>query len=340
MSTNITLNKPATASNSFAPFLPSLAVDDDITYSKRWITTHIPAWLMVDLQNTFWVNEWRAYFMGAVGWTKNHNVKEFVLEGSLDGTDWFLLKSISNNASDFITDKIAPRLVHYLRINITKGHWNNSEIASIVEFKAFEPANAPFLSNLMPTTGSLSPAFYSRNFSYSISVANVVDSIAFKPFALQPNMEIKVNGIVVTSGSQSQPINLALGSNTVLITVKSDDGSMTTNYTINVTRAEAVSYLTTLSIKESDLQVPVVLTPAFSSTILDYTATVNAGFSSVKVTPTTKDLTATLKVNGTVVPNGKPSGPVVLNTGSNTITIDVITSGGVHCIYHVVITKT
>jgi hypothetical protein len=339
MSTNITLNKPATANNSFAPFVPALAVDDDITYNKRWITTHIPAWLMVDLKDTFWTNEWRAYFMGMVGWTKNHNVQEFLLEGSLNGSEWFLLDSVSKNAADFLVKKVPPRLVRYLRIYITKGHWNNSGIASIVDLKAFEPDNAPFLSSLAPSTGALSPIFYKRNFSYTISVANTSESIAFTPTALQPDMGVRVNGSLVESGQPSQKIDLTVGNNPVQVTVKSNDGSMITTYTINVRRLGVVVYLSALEIKEYSQDMEVKLNPAFDSSVLSYTATVSNKYSSIKVTPTTKGTDVTIKVNGSVVPSGTSSGPIALNTGSNTILIDVCSAGDTHNIYSVVIVK-
>jgi hypothetical protein len=339
MSTNITLNKPATANNSFAPFLPALAVDEDITYTKRWVTTHLPGWLMVDLKDNFWTNEWRVYFMGIVGWTSIHNVQDFLLEGSLNGTDWFLLQSISGNTSDFLINRFVPRIVRFLRIYITKGHQNNSGIASIVELKAFEPDYAPFLSSLVPNTGSLGQAFYNRNFNYTMNVANEAESIAFTPVTLRADMEIRVNDSVVASGKLSQKINLTVGNNPVQVTVKSNDGTMTTTYTINVRRLGVVVYLSALEIKEYSLDKQVKLNPAFDSSVLSYTATVSNKYSSIKVTPTTKGTDVTIKVNGSVVPSGTSSGPIALNTGSNTILIDVCSAGDTHNIYSVVIVK-
>jgi hypothetical protein len=63
------------------------------------------------------------------------------------------------------------------------------------------------------------------------------------------------------------------------------------------------------------------LMPAFASTTLSYTDSVANSVTSITVTPTVADNTATVKVNGTPVISGTPSGPISLSVGSNLITV-------------------
>lgn len=339
---NILLNKPATASSFVAPYSASRAVDGTTGDPRnRWVSGQLPAWLMVDLQNNYWVNQWILNMMGSVGWPSNYNMSDFKLQGSLDNANWFDIDTVTNNSANQVNRSIAnPRLVRFLRVNITKGLVVNNAVSSIVEFQASEPANAPFLSNLVPSTGALVPGFSSRNFNYTMSVPNTTSSITFTPTAVQAGMTIKVNGTAVASGQASPVITLNLGNNSVIIEVTSSDNTMKSTYTVNITRTGAASYLSALSIIEENLELPVNLNPSFSSSTLSYTSTVNGDYVSIKVTPTTLDASATIKVNNVVVPSGQPSGSINLVIGINTITIQVITSGGAITTYSVVITKT
>ena len=70
------------------------------------------------------------------------------------------------------------------------------------------------------------------------------------------------------------------------------------------------------------------LTPAFASGTLSYTASVSNATTSITVTPTVADATATVKVNGTTVVSGNPSGPIALAVGSNVITTVVTAQDG------------
>jgi len=324
---NIALNKPATASNTVAPFEPAKAVDGITNDPKnRWNgCAPLPsgaAWLAVDLQNTFWVNQWFLSFMNSVGWGTGYAMTDFKLQGSLDNATWFDMDSVVGNTTNGINRICAPRMVKYVRVYITKGLGINNLFSSIVDFQAIEPANAPFLSALVSNAGAFTPAFSSRSFTYSINVASTVGTITFTPTALQSNMVIKVNNTVVASGQASQPITLNPGSNTVTIDVTSSDNAMKTTYTVTVVKAGAASYLSNLIVKNNHSAV-VPLTPAFAEQTLSYTAAITSAVATVTVQPTAVSGTAVLKVNNVVVTSGQFSAPITMNTGINTITIIV-----------------
>jgi hypothetical protein len=323
---NILLNKPATASNSFAPFLPSRAVDGVTTDPKsRWVSSVLPAWLMVDLQANYYINQWSAYFMGSVGWAASYNLSDFKLQGSLDGTNWFDMDALTGNTASQITRTITPQMVRYLRVYITKGLTINNQVASIVDFQASEPANAPFLSALVPDTGTLSPAFSSRTLKYTINVANTVNTIKFTPTALQSNMTIKVNNVAVVSGQSSNSITLNVGNNNIPVEVTSNDGTMKTTYTITVVKADVANLLLTQTVVAySGRSIsPGSATVPMNSNDLTYSATVPAGATAITVAPYAADATVVIRVNNVVVASGTASGSITLGTATPAAVVSI-----------------
>ncbi|CAI6060683.1 InlB B-repeat-containing protein [Cohnella sp. JJ-181] len=72
---------------------------------------------------------------------------------------------------------------------------------------------------------------------YAADVHYSVNQITVTPKARSGLATVTVNGAAVKSGSPSEPIDLGVGPNTILIQVKAEDGS-TVTYTLTVTRAE------------------------------------------------------------------------------------------------------
>ena len=328
----ISLNKPVSGSNFHSPFLPEKAIDGIISPTGRWVSSVLPAWLSIDLQNNYYVIQYSLMLMGSVGWNPwNYNIKSFKLQGSLDGGTWFDMDIVSNNTDSTINKNITPAWTRYLRIYITEGLNCNKQVSSIVDFQATEPDNVPLLSGLTSSAGTLSSVFNSRNLIYSINVENATSAIAFTPTTSQTGMEIKVGNNTVNSGVKSPPIELAVGSNTINITVK--NGAITTTYAVIVTRTGLASYLNSIEIKDDSDDI-VVYNPAFSKTIFSYTATVSKFTTSVSLKPLSEDPAAVVKVNNVIVSRGQSSAAITLNTGPNTITISVNSSS-----YIIVITK-
>jgi len=181
------------------------------------------------------------------------------------------------------------------------------------------------LGDLVPSAGTLSPAFDSGTFSYTASVPYATNSMTVTPTATDSNATITVNGSSVTNGLPSDPISLGVGATNVITTVVvSQDLSATNTYTLTVTReaASTNAFLTSL--------VPSVgtLSPAFDSNTFSYTASVT-NTTSLTVTPTAADATATITVNGTNVISGNPSGSLSLSVGANVITNLVTAEDGI-----------
>ncbi len=94
------------------------------------------------------------------------------------------------------------------------------------------------LSNLVLDDGSgavgLSPAFDPATQAYAVTVQAA--SATVTPTAWITDAVIRVNGVLVGSGSASAPIPLAVGSNALSVAVTSGDGSSSRTYAVTVTR--------------------------------------------------------------------------------------------------------
>nr|WP_286672297.1 cadherin-like beta sandwich domain-containing protein [Cohnella hashimotonis] len=81
------------------------------------------------------------------------------------------------------------------------------------------------------------------------------------------------------------------------------------------------------------------LSPAFSASTTNYTATVANAVSSVNLTPTASDNSATVTVGGTPVTSGSASGAIGLHVGSNPIPVVVTANDGSTKTYTVTVTR-
>jgi uncharacterized delta-60 repeat protein len=187
-------------------------------------------------------------------------------------------------------------------------------------------ANAD-LSALVPSAGTLSPAFSSSTTSYTLAVGSAVSSITVTPTAAYSlsTIEVQVNGrgwLAATSGSPSPSLLLNVGDNTVVVRVTAEDGSPQKSYSITVHRPSGNVDLSTLTISSGTLN------PAFSSSITSYTDTVLNAVSSVTVTPSVAQASATIQVqlNGggwQACTSNSPSPSLSLNLGTNIVEVKV-----------------
>jgi C1A family cysteine protease len=197
-------------------------------------------------------------------------------------------------------------------------------------------SNNDNLLALTISSGTLTPPFSSSTTTYTDSVANSVSNITVTSTTQDSTATIKVNGIVATNGQASQPINLAVGPNTIKIVVTAQDGKTQKTYTITVTRAAALSSndnLSALTISSG------TLSPRFSSSATTYKDSVAKRVLSVTVTPITADSTAIIAVNGIAVTSGRASQKINLNVGTNTITVIVTAQSGATKTYTITVTK-
>jgi autotransporter-associated beta strand protein len=180
--------------------------------------------------------------------------------------------------------------------------------------------NDATLASLVPSAGTLTPAFASGTFSYTANVPYTTTDITVTPTAADPGATITVNGNIVTSGSPSGPISLSVGTNVITNVVVSADTTVTNTYALTVTRTAISTNANLASLVTS----AGTLTPAFNSNTLSYAATVPYSAASITVTPTAANAFATITVDGNPVLSGNPSDPINLNLGANVITTVVV----------------
>ncbi len=183
------------------------------------------------------------------------------------------------------------------------------------------------LRALSVSAGSISPAFSSTTYAYTVSVASGVTSTTVTPTVNHSAATVTVNGTTVASGSPSGSIPLNVGANTITVRVTAENGAATQDYTVTVTRQSANAELSALSVGAATSAEATystqTLTPAFAAGTTSYAATVGNAMTHAKVTPTVNHSAATVTVNGTMVASGSPSGPIALNVGDNVITVRV-----------------
>ncbi len=190
------------------------------------------------------------------------------------------------------------------------------------------------LKALVPSAGTLSPAFNSDTYDYTLIVPTTQTNISFTPTTVDNASTITVNGVTVKSGNKSQNISLDEGDNDINVVLTTKNGD-TNTYTINVTRTALFrsSNLTALTLTSG------TLTPAFNKGIYEYSATVNNNITSVGVTPTAEDVNATITVNGKKVPSGATSPYISLDEGGNVINVKVTDAKGNSSTYVLNVTR-
>lgn len=111
-------------------------------------------------------------------------------------------------------------------VNINRGNSTNNYLSGLT---MREPGG-----NL-----SFAPKFARGTTSYSITVANDIDRVSFRPVAEDSSASIRINNSTASNNNWSSYINLAEGDNNITITVTSSSG-LKRNYTVKVTRERTV----------------------------------------------------------------------------------------------------
>ncbi|OME92781.1 MULTISPECIES: tail fiber protein [Paenibacillus] len=96
------------------------------------------------------------------------------------------------------------------------------------------------LSGLALSHGTLAPAFNPAVTSYISQVGNRITEISITPSVSDPQAKVTMNGKAVSAGQPSDPVSLAVGSNSIHLVVTAQNGT-TKTYTVDVNREAAAS---------------------------------------------------------------------------------------------------
>jgi tRNA threonylcarbamoyladenosine modification (KEOPS) complex Pcc1 subunit len=182
------------------------------------------------------------------------------------------------------------------------------------------------LSNLVPSTGALSPSFDSNTTSYTINLDNSIDSINFTPTANDSSYSaLTVDGNNTTSGNASANTSLSVGDNVINIVVTAEDGSTQKTYTVTVNRAAASTDATLSTLVPNYGS----LSPTFDSNTTSYSINLPYSNTTINFTPTANDSNYTsVTVDGNNTTSGFASANTSLSVGDNVIDIIVTAEDG------------
>ena len=173
------------------------------------------------------------------------------------------------------------------------------------------------LADLVPSAGTLSPAFNKHSNNYQVDVDSTTSDISFTYSPEYPTATTAINPTSTT---------LTHGPNVFTITVTAEDGTTTNEYYITVNRAVALSsnnYLATL------VTAPTGMTPAFDKDTSTYSLIVPFATISATISATAEDTRAA--VSGT--------GAKTLTVGVNNFIITVTAEDASQRQYYLTITR-
>lgn len=175
------------------------------------------------------------------------------------------------------------------------------------------------------------------NVNFTASVPNAVSTITVTSTPVEPNTTIKVNGIAVAAGVQSQPIALNAGINIIDVLGTAQNGINTRSYRIVVTRAPSNDAGLSLALSPD---AKLTVAPAGGADV-NFTAIVANSVSSVTVTPTPNQANSTVTVNGIAVTPGTASQPIAVDLGENVINVvGTAPNGTTTRSYRITVTRT
>jgi len=156
------------------------------------------------------------------------------------GYQWFIGNSGDTSlpvsgakAPTFTTPPMVTQSSFWVLVSSISGSVNSSTFTVGVS-----PSANANLSDIIPSAGALFPAFNAGITVYSVAVPNEVSEFSLTPFAEVPLSTVTVNGSPVVLEEASEPVELVVGSNTILVRVIAGNGSGQKTYTLTIVRGQ------------------------------------------------------------------------------------------------------
>lgn len=171
----------------------------------------------------------------------------------------------------------------------------------------------------------LAPSFSKMVTNYQTTVAAGVASVRIMGTTTHPGATVNFRGASLASGVFSSPVALATGTNTLLLHVLAQDGLTPMDYIVSVIRLAGGG-------SSNNLLASLVTSPSnisgFASGTATYTLNVDNSVTSLDVTPTAADGTASLWVGGVATASGATRSVSLPTVGTNTIIVLVQAEDG------------
>ena len=162
-------------------------------------------------------------------------------------------------------------------------------------------------------------------------------------FAGRITASVSGTGVTVNSITYTDPTHVTLHLTTAAgalqgtrtVTITNPDGQSSAASVLDVVAPSTNANLASLTVSAG------VLSPVFATATMNYTDAVDYATTSITVTPTTADATATIKVNGIAITSGRASSAISLSVGDNIInTVVTAQDGTTTRQYTVTVTRT
>jgi hypothetical protein len=136
VSTNVALNKTATANSFVTGEEPAKAVDGSKT--TKWCADVAgDKWLKIDLGQNYDISRWVVTHAGSE--SSSFITKDFKLQKSADGTTWVDVDLVTGNTVN-VTDRTVTKFnTRYVRLYITIPTQTTNQAARIYEFEVYSP---------------------------------------------------------------------------------------------------------------------------------------------------------------------------------------------------------
>lgn len=213
--------------------------------------------------------------------------------------------SATGNSDTGVTANLSgltPGTTYHFRVTGTGASTTNGNDLTFTTL-----SNNANLANLVPSVGTLSPAFDSATTSYTMNVPHTVASMTLTATVAHASATVRINSVDAVSGSPSDPISLAVGSNVLPIAVTAQDGTVK-NYSVTLTR----------------LPQPVVSFASSTSAGSESAGTINLTVSLNTPAPAT--ISVPFTISGTATSGSDytiTSSPLTFTTGQTSQTIAV-----------------
>lgn len=148
---NVALNKTATAcSYNSALEMPAKAIDGSV--NNHWCATDGtgPHWLLVDLGQTYKINEYIVYNAGTGGDLLIANTADFKFQVSNNGIDFIDVDIITDNTSNIVDRTFSSVSARYVKLYITQGE-QDGQTAQAARINEFEVYGIPISSKIVTT---------------------------------------------------------------------------------------------------------------------------------------------------------------------------------------------
>jgi hypothetical protein len=204
-----------------------------------------------------------------------------------------------------------------LSVVVTAQDGTTTKTYSVVVTRA--ASSIATLASLVPSTGTLSPAFSAGTLGYEIEIARSLPTVTLASGTTQAAATVTLSGSTAT-GTASSTITIGNGI-TVVILVTAQDGVTTSQYTVTITRPVDLSAsLDALALSQG------TLSPSFNQQTTAYSVSYANGVSSVTVTPTMVASATGMTVNGASTSSASGASIALTEGGTTTITMAITSS--------------